>query len=290
MKRELLHLLLSCPLVTAFVGITPAQEGPLLPGLENSAAIEEPDATNLETNSSSARVIVPSGDDIRPLDAVGNPQSEPPFEGVLSLPEPPAIESEVDEQPKRNWLQKSTDAVRSLAKPDSKSPEPRADDKRNRDAIRNWQMLRRQPPVGGHPTNLAPPQGRPSQSIVPQQTQQTERAQTQYPVKSPRTNQPQSQMRAPTGVEAKSRAYQQPSSRRNVQAAPTKRAPQVKSQANSVDPRRTADSGPRSPWERPATSRLRPSAAAVKAEPSQGSVSRPTNLRSALGLDAPPTK
>jgi hypothetical protein len=295
MRRDLLHLMFSWPLVTALVGWAPAQDGPLLPGFESSAPIEDA-STTLEPPTTEAPILAPTGDDIRPLDANGNPQSGPPIEGELALPEPPAIESKVEEPPKSNWLQKSTETIRGLTKPDSREPEfktqePNSDDKKTRDTIRNWQMLRRQPTTPGQaaPGMRAQPQG----TMQPGTTRSNRSIQSQSPMKSQRTVPSQSQVRPPVGVEAKNRAYQPPSSRRQVQAIPDQRH-QAKSRMGSplraADPRRTVDNGPRSPWERPSTARLRPAAPAIKAAPTRGTGTQATTLRSALGLDSPQSK
>ncbi len=305
MRREILHLMLSWPLVTALVGGAAAQDGPLLPGLDNSAPIEDAAAPALETETPMGPVIVPYGDDIRPLDANGIPQSGPPFGGELALPDPPAIEPKAEEPHKRNWLQKSTEAIRGLSKPDSKepehaAPEPGLEDNKASEKIRNWQMLRRRPASPGQavpgkrvqPQTTLQPRER---ATSPQGAMQSKRSiQAQPPLKSQRMVPSPSQMRPPVGVEAKNRANQQPSSRRQVQAAPGNRIPVATSPINAtpkaIDPHRTADNGPRSPWERPSTARLRPAAPVIKAAPAQGTRTKPTTLRSALGLDAPPPK
>ena len=321
MRRELLHWMLSWPLAMALVGWASAQDGPLLPGLENSAPIEDAAVPIPEPEPLRTPVVVPSEDDIRPLDANGIPQSGPPFGGELALPDPPAIEPKVGVPPKRNWLQKSTETIRGLSKPDSTVPEPNApkakpDDKKTSDAIRNWQMLRRRPTnpnqtapgqrLQTHGTVL-PQEQMPSYRSVPPRTtlqnqvqppqdamQSKRAARPQSPMNSKATPRSQPQMRPPVGVEAKNRGYQQPSSRRQVQAAPGQRAPQAKSQMKAspkaIEPHRTADNGPRSPWEHPGTGRLRPAASAIKAAPAQSTGIKPTTLRSALGLEAPASK
>lgn len=315
MRRELLHLMLSWPLAAVLVGWAPAQDGPLLPGFESSPPIEDATAPMPGPETPEVPVFVPPGDDIRPLDANGIPQTGPPAEGELALPEPPAIEPQAEESPKRNWLQKSTDAIRGLAKPDSRAPDPtvpqpKTDNRKSSDAVRNWQMLRRQPTSSGQTvpgqrvqTQGTPQQRMPSQEYVPQRTMQPRPAmppqgatnskrniQTRPSMKKQGAVPSQSQMRPPAGVEARNRAYQQPSSRRQVQQAPGQTLPRMKSQTNpreSVDSHRTADNDPRSPWEHPAAGRLRPGAPAIKAAPSQGTDTKSMRLRSATGFTAP---
>jgi len=162
--------MLSWPLATALVGWAPAQDGPLLPGFESSAPIEDAAAPIPGPETPQVPILVPPGDDIRPLDANGMPQSGPSAAGELALPEPPAIEPPGEEPPKKSWLRKSTDAIRGLAKPDAIVPEPKPqqpklDDKKSSEAIRNWQMLRRQPTSSGQtvPGQRVQTQGTPQQ-------------------------------------------------------------------------------------------------------------------------------
>lgn len=146
-------------------------EGPLLPGLESSAAeaptsasetvvepVDVPPAAVSTLPADDGTIgDSPVDDGIAPLDADGIPQSGPGIESRLEpqlvLPDPPGLEPVPNVEPlqeaprKKNLWQKSTDKIRTLT-----SPEPKADEPvKEKSATPSWQLLRRTPPEAGKP-------------------------------------------------------------------------------------------------------------------------------------------